>query len=105
MAIPFLKRVRSDDATIVQLQDNVDLTLRAIAEKPIVDGVVVGPIDLKSGMVNQVPHTLTRKPIGWIVLAKSANANIWDSQVANTTPKSVVYLNTSINCTVSLWLF
>jgi len=89
----------------MQLQDNVDLTLRAIADKPIVDGVVVGPIDLKAGAVNQVPHTLTRKPIGWLVLGKSANANIWDSQVNNTTPKSVVYLNTSVNCTVSLWLF
>lgn len=101
--IPELRRVRSNDDSLRQLQDGVDFVLRAISTKEILDGVLIQDISITSGTAKIVDHKLGRVPLGYIVVSRNANSNIWTS--TSSVPSSVLKLNASANVTINLWVF
>lgn len=105
MAIKSFRRVRTDREDVKQLQDAAAATLQNIVNKEILDGRLIEDIALVSGSVQTVEHKLNRELKGYIVVKKSANATVWDSQGSNDLSAKTLHLNVSSNVTVSLWVF
>lgn len=58
-------------------------------------------VSLPTGQVNLVSHQLGRKPVGWLVIDKTAQADVWrDASVATTNDK--IPLRSSANVTVDI---
>lgn len=105
MAISPLRKVRSDDDTIRQLQGAVDLVFQELLKKQIIEGNFLENIALNTGVDNLVSHKLGRPVQGYIVVKRDADANIWDTEAQNTMKTSFVNLRSSADCTISLWVF
>lgn len=103
--IPQLRRVRSDDNVVRQLQDASDAIFKVITVKEILDGILLEDISLLSANPNVINHKLGRKLRGYIIVRQDTNTNIWDSQTSNTTPSLTLVLNCGSNVTISLWVF
>jgi len=63
-------------------QDHLEQVLTPLTNSSIVDGVYIKEIDLTVSVDNLVEHKLGREPLGWIVVRKFADANIWESLTA-----------------------
>ena len=63
-------------------QDHLEQVLTPIANSRVVDGVYVKNVDLTVSADNLVEHKLGREPLGWMVVRKFADANIWESLTA-----------------------
>lgn len=103
--IPQLRRIRSSDNNIRQLQDATDAVFKVIIDKAILDGNLLQDIPLDSAILNSVDHKLGRSPRGYIVVRSNANSNVWDSQDVNPMPTKTLNLNCDVNVTISLWVF
>lgn len=93
-------RYLSDDDIINKVQDNVNTVIRPIIDSAIIDGVLLNNISLKNG-ATVVDYKLGRKLQGYIVVRKTANANIWDGALTTKT----ITLHSDAACVVSLWCF
>lgn len=96
---PF-KRIHLTDATLNRFQDNVSEAVNPLTQLPIVDGVLLGEIDLTSGASNEVPHKLQRMPRLWFLADIDAEATVWRTSW-NT---NNITLQTSADCTIKLWI-
>lgn len=103
MAITRFKQIKSADYELMKVQDNVNSALIPVLTAQIIDGQVLKGITLVSGVDNTVNHRLGRDLVGYIVIRKNANAAVWDSTSA--TPALTLILQTSVNCTVDLYVF
>jgi hypothetical protein len=100
------KRLEFKDKDVALLQQNCYLVFNEINHKEIIDGIVVRNVSIPTGSVVKVDHKLGRAPEGWIVIRKRANADVWDTQDANLSNKSIhLYLNSSADVVVDLWIF
>jgi len=95
------KKITSKEREVNQLQENIEQALNPIIDKSIVDGVLLKSIKLVSGKVNNISHKLGRKALGYIVVSKDQNSEIWDSGLTTTT----LQLQCSSNVQISIWVF
>lgn len=72
-----------------------------IALKEILDGELLKDVVIVAGTPKLVAHKLGRKPVGYLVVRRSANSMVWDSAAT----KEFLTLSASANVTVSLWVF
>jgi hypothetical protein len=100
-----LKKVGTQDKDLQKVQQNVENTIEPIIRKEIVDGVLLKKVCLEPGVSNEVKHSLGRKPLGWIVVRKRADARIWDVQDFNNNPSKTLSIACSHSVTVDLWIF
>lgn len=105
MPIQPYKKVRTEDTVVRQIQDAVEIPLKDISSRPILDGQILTDIELTSGVDNIVDHKLQRVLTGWIVISKSAQSDVWDLQAANSRPQQFLVLRCSANVTVKIWVF
>lgn len=99
------KRLISPDSDTSQLQQNViDAFNNQSVRNPFLDGVLLKNVVLSSAATNKVSHTLGRTPVGYFIISKNANANVYDATAADL-PTLFLYLNTTANVTVNLWVF
>ena len=99
-------KVRTGNNDLDRVQDNIASALAPLTSLPLVGGVLIQSIALKSGgAANYVPHTLGRKPIGYIVSRQRAQADIWDGQDQNANPSLSYLLYASAPCTIDLLFF
>lgn len=103
MAITPLRRVRSDDNVVRQLQDAVGLVFQDISGRQLIDGHLIEDLVIKAGTPLNVEHKLQRNFIGYVIVRRDANATIWDS--VNNLPYSILTLNSSADVKVTLWVF
>ena len=91
------------------VQDQIEQSVTPIAESEIVDGNLIKEIDLTTSADNLVEHKLGREPLGWIVVRKFADANIWESLTAggvNYDRKKFINFQTDTTTTdVYFWIF
>lgn len=87
-----------------KVQENVDTALGPLQDSRIVEGLLLRNVQLTAGS-NTVAHKLDRRLIGWIVVRKRANEQIWDEQDTNNAPKRTLKLQASGAVTVDLWVF
>lgn len=102
--IPSLKKIRTSDADLKNVQDSIELVLDQIIRKGILDGILIEDVSLVSGS-NIVDHTLDRAPKGFIIVSRNANQQVWNGTSTKVIPKRNINLVTSGAVTVSLWFF
>ena len=100
-----LKKIGLKDKEAQKFQQNVENTIEPIIRKEIIDGVLVKDVCLEPGTSNEVKHGLGRKPLGWIVVRKRADARIWDVQDFNANPSKTLSIAVSHSVQVDLWIF
>lgn len=101
MSLPIFQTILKD---LSLMQTKWASVINPILSAPIVNGLLLNSVSLVSGD-NTINHKLGRKLQGWIVVGKTANANIFDKQATNTMPELTLVLNSSATTTVNLWVF
>lgn len=105
MTIKKFKQVRLGELAIQKFQDNTRTTLDAITDRQILDGILIKDISLTAGRTNEIDHKLGRLSIGWIVVRKRNDVNVWDLQDNNSNPTSTLSLACSMDTIIDLWIF
>jgi len=103
--IPTFSKVYTDDFALRQVQDNVEPIFKHLASKTVLHGLVVKDEVITTGKDNYIDHNLGREFIGWLVIRKNANADVWDSDTSNVHLNKHIILKSSANVTVTLWVF
>lgn len=104
-SIPSFTKLTTGIPAVDQTIERIFTTFVGILSKQIIDGQLLKDVSIPTGSVVKVPHTLSRKVTGYIVIKKNANAQIWDSEASNTLPTKFLNLNSSANVVISLWVF
>jgi hypothetical protein len=99
-----LKRQGSDNEEIVKLQDYIDEALGPILSNPLLNGVLLRNLNVQTGN-NLIAHKLDRKPLGFFVIRKRANINVWDSQDTEKLPNRFFSLESSGNGSIDIIIF
>ncbi len=85
-----------------KLQERLQEVLAPVLTSAIIDGTLLKNVELTSA-VTQVAHGLGREPLGWIIVNKTANQDVW--QPSNDLPRRFLNLQASGTVTVSIWVF
>ena len=99
------KKVANANEDTSKLQERLDEYFAPLTSSVVIDGVLLKNISLGSGSVNEISHKLGRELIGWVVVRQRGNAQVWDTQDANTLKTKTLWLNTSANVSIDLWVF
>jgi len=99
------RKIFTEDPLLQRLQDAIAASFQQFEKLPQLDSVIIKDITLASGIDNQVEHKLGRSIQGWQIIRKDANANVWESATANTTPSSTIILRSSATVKVSFLFF
>lgn len=103
MAISKFKQIKSEDYELMRVQDNVNAAFIPIQNAEIINGQVLKNISLTTGQPNIINHRLNRNLVGYLVIRKDSNANVWDA--SSSTPNLTILLYTDSNCRVDLYVF
>ncbi len=95
-----LRKVNVTDSALSRVQDAIQLNLQTIVTKEILDGVLGEEIELTTAS-KQVAHGLGRDPLGYIIVSKTAFADIID--LARDT--RTITLQATAPVTLSMWFF
>lgn len=96
--------IQSDDRIQNQLQSNITSVLNPLLKNnPILFGNTVTNVSLKAGD-NTVNTNLKTPLIGWVIIRKRANANIYDKQDSNNATGTLI-LNSSADVVVDIIVF
>ena len=91
------------------VQDSIEQVITPLTNAQVVDGNYIKEIDLTVSADNLVEHKLGREPLGWIVVRKFADANIWESLTAGGASydrKKFINFQTDTTTTdVYFWIF
>lgn len=98
------RKINSGDVDLNRVQDNCDLVFGDIAGRKIVDGALLTGINIVTTGTN-VSTKLGKKPSGWIVTRKYANVDVWEDTENNILPDTTVFLKSTSNATIDLWVF
>ena len=98
----FSTRKTGDDTTDRNFDDLASFTASVIAGR-IADNVIVENVIVGTSPVN-IAHRLGRTPIGWVVVDKNANSDVW-SPSSSPQPSSLLTLQASTPVTIKLLVF
>lgn len=93
------------DKELDRLMDNLEVILEDVLTRAVISGRLVEDVVVTTGQANTVNHRLGRKLRGWVVVRKSADANVWDEQATNELQSKELVLQSDATVTVSLWVF
>lgn len=96
-----LKKITSKTEDINTIQDNVEEVLNPILTKSVIDGILLKDVAMTTGKVNNLSHKLGRRPLGYIIVKKNANSDIYEQTIDTKT----LNLNCTADVTVSIWVF
>lgn len=103
--IRVFQKLPTTDQVLDRVQSNIDGAFRRLAQMvPIVDGRLVTDVALTTS-TSRIEHGLARRPQGWIVVGRSADARVWDMQNSNNLQDRYLDLRASGAVTVSIWVF
>lgn len=103
MAISKLKKIYISDRAVSKFQENTRIIIDEIVGKEILDGVLIKNIDLVAGVDNIISHKLNRNLLGWIIIKKNTQSDIWEK--SGDFSKKNLILNCSADTTISIWIF
>ena len=93
---------RLPDEGLREIQDRLESHLLPYRHCDLVDGVLLTDQELSRAATNYVAHGLGRTPQGWIIVRINAAATVYEAQDPD---DRYLYLTTSADATVSLWVF
>ena len=95
----------SSDLEINRLWSYVLNLAKKLSNSIIIDGVIQRDLVIASGSDVKVNHGLDREPIGWFIVSKNANSNLYESSTSNSFRNRYLLLRSSATVTVSIWFF
>lgn len=101
MSLPIFQTASKD---LSLLQTNWAQQLNPVIQLPINSGSILQNILLSTGL-NVVNHKLGRKLQGWFIVRQNAVANVYDSQDVNPYPDLTLFLNSSADVMINLFVF
>lgn len=96
--------VQTDDRNINQLQQYFKKVLNPISNNPVIQGLILSKVSLKSGS-NTINHTLNRNLVGWFLVRQRGAGSVYDLQDTNTSPSVTLVLNASQAVVVDIYVF
>lgn len=87
---------------VSKLQERLQEFFKPLVDNPLLDGLLLGEIEIAT-TPTLVEHKLRRAPLGWIIVSKNANADVW--QTTQTLQAAHLTLQASAPVTVTLWVF
>lgn len=103
MPLPSVSKLISEDDVLNRVQDRIKVFADVVASIPLLEGRLL-TVTLTAGAFTPVSHGLGRRPTGYFVVRRNANAVLWDRADA-TDANAFLYLQTSATVTVTLWVF
>ena len=95
---------QTGDKDLTVLQNRWIPVLNPVIACPLIQGHQIDGVLLTTG-ANVINHRLGDKLRGYLIVLKSNNSLIFDTQLTNQTPDLTLQLNASGNVTVSLWVY
>lgn len=100
------KTINTDSRDLNIVQDNISNAVSSLPGNEILNGrIEKGVVLLAAKNPNVISHKLDRIPNGYIVIKRSADSRVWDSQSTNTIQDKTLNLKCSADVTVDLWIF
>lgn len=99
------QKLRTGIDVVDQVIEKLFTSLSTIFNKQIIDGKFLEDVLITTGATRSIAHGLQRPVVGYIVVKRSANSQIWDSESTNTKKDIFLNLNSSATVTISLWVF
>lgn len=99
------QKIFTADPLQQRLQDNIANSFNQIEQLPQLNSTIVTNVVLLGGVDTFVEHKLARQIQGWQIIRINANAVVWDSATKNAQPTSLIILQASVTCTVSILFF
>lgn len=96
-----IKQINTSDKNLQLIQDATAAVVDPIEAKPIVQGLLLRGLVLKTGQDNNVPHTLGRQLVMWLLAGINAAATVYEFKAADS---KFLYLRCSADCTVNMWV-
>ena len=103
MPLPRFAKVQVDDDALNRVQDRIKQVTDALVANQLLEGRLL-TVTLTAGAFTPVSHGLGRRPTGYIVVRRNANAVLWDRADA-ADANAFLYLQPSATVTVTLWVF
>lgn len=95
--------INVNDYDLSRVQDAVENYARPISNSIIIDGILLEGVALTTGVDNLIETRLGRPWTAWMLARLSANAVVYEGIVQSNKNK-FLNLNSTANCTVSLWV-
>ena len=100
----YISQQDASDATQIQrvlntVQQNVETAIKTIENLTILDKIILEDVSINTSTT--VEHRLGRVPTGYLVILKSANANIWNGAITSTQ----ITFNSSAAVTATIYIF
>lgn len=95
---------KNDDKDFQLMQTNWASSINPVIANPVNNGILLRNVSLTTGH-NVINTTLGRKLQGWVVCRLRASSNIYDTQDSNPIPNLTLWLESSANTTVDLYIF
>lgn len=106
--LALLDKLTTKNEELNRIQDRLVAVLNPVLLQAILDGRIIEDAKLAAGGANNdVAHKLNRKPIGWFVVGKNAQADVWDAQsgLSEARQTQVLRLRASAAVTVDVFVF
>jgi hypothetical protein len=100
--IPPFAKLQTEDPLLDRVQDRIKGALDAVGRVPLLDGRLLTVSVGTSQTV--IPHGLGRPWSGYIVVSRSANAQVWNAP-PDANSFALLVLQASAAVTVTLWVF
>lgn len=102
MAFKKFTKIVTKDADLNRVQDNIFTSLDPVVSKIQLDSNVIQNVILTNLTTVNVPHLLNRIPIGFIVINKTNESDVWNAKISDA---NYLYLTCSSNCTITILTF
>lgn len=89
----------------VNLNNELARVLRQITDCPLLDGHLIRGIELAAGVEQAIPHGLSRKYQGFIIVRCSDDSTFDEAYADPGDQDRFIHLTPSANTTVDLWVF
>ena len=100
MSLPKCTIPKLPDRDVQNALEGLYVPLQAILKIPLLDGVLKSDVEVTTSQAT-LRHGLGRRPLGWILVTKDANANVWEVSRNDTE----LVLDSSATVTVDVWVF
>lgn len=98
-----MKLLRTADAELQQLQDNVYEVVRPWEGVPMLSGLLLQDVVL-GATATDVPHGLGRRPVGWFIVRRNGTAIVYEPSVS-AIPDRFLKLQATATIVCTLWVF
>lgn len=100
MSLPKCTIPKLLDRDVQNALEGLYVPVQALLRIPLLDGVLKSDQSVTTSTAT-IKHGLGRRPLGWLILTKDANADVWETSRSNTD----LVLDSSATVTVDLWVF